>query len=35
MKERFRNITRIINGGYNGLANREAIYARAKKVLCG
>jgi len=34
-KEDFRKITRIINGGYNGLADREAIYARAKKVLCG
>jgi len=31
----FRQITKVINGGYNHLAEREAIYARAKKVLCG
>ena len=30
---RFRAITRRINGGYNGLAAREAYYARAKQVL--
>ncbi len=29
----FREITRRINGGYNGLAAREAYYARAKQVL--
>lgn len=29
----FRKITRIINGGYNGLADRESIYKRALKVL--
>ncbi|HEX8699171.1 MAG TPA: peptidoglycan-binding protein [Myxococcaceae bacterium] len=29
----FREITRRINGGFNGLAAREAYYARAKQVL--
>ncbi len=29
----FREITRRINGGFNGLTAREAYYARAKKVL--
>jgi hypothetical protein len=29
----FRKITKIINGGYNGYADREAIWKRAKKVL--
>ena len=29
----FRRITRIINGGYNGLADREMYYKRAKEVL--
>ncbi|WP_224366181.1 peptidoglycan-binding protein [Hyalangium versicolor] len=29
----FREITRRINGGYNGLSSREAYYARAKQVL--
>lgn len=29
----FRQITKIINGGYNGLADREAIYKRALEVL--
>lgn len=28
-----RECTRIINGGYNGLADREALYAKAVKVL--
>jgi putative chitinase len=31
----FRNITRIINGGYNGEAAREAYYSRALNVLHG
>jgi putative chitinase len=29
----FRRITRIINGGYNGLKDREQYYARAQAVL--
>jgi putative chitinase len=29
----FRRITRIINGGYNGFADRSALYITAKKVL--
>jgi putative chitinase len=29
----FREITRRINGGYNGMADREAFWARAKAVL--
>lgn len=29
----FKKITRIINGGYNGLADREAIYERALRTL--
>lgn len=29
----FRKITRKINGGYNGLADRERIYKKAKEVL--
>lgn len=29
----FRKITKIINGGYNGYSDREAIWKRAKKVL--
>lgn len=29
----FRKITKIINGGYNGYADREAIWKRAKDVL--
>jgi putative chitinase len=29
----FREITRKINGGYNGLAARERYYERAKQVL--
>lgn len=31
----FKAITRRINGGYNGLAEREAYYRRAKQVLAG
>ncbi|MFV0419825.1 MAG: hypothetical protein ACK5KT_13985 [Dysgonomonas sp.] len=29
----FKKITKIINGGYNGYSDREAIWKRAKKVL--
>lgn len=29
----FKRITKIINGGYNGLKDREELYAAAKKVL--
>src|SRR5215467_14480028 len=29
----FREITRRINGGYNGLASRQAFYKKAKEVL--
>lgn len=29
----FRQITRIINGGYNGYADRETIWLRAKEVI--
>lgn len=29
----FKNITKIINGGYNGYSDREAIWKRAKKIL--
>ena len=32
-KEQFNTITRRINGGINGLADREALYAKALKVL--
>lgn len=31
--QNFREITRRINGGFNGLADREKYYARAKRVL--
>lgn len=30
-----RGVTRIINGGYNGLAERESLYVKALKVLQG
>lgn len=30
---RFRDITRKINGGYNGLEDREKLYERAKRML--
>jgi predicted chitinase len=29
----FEAVTRAINGGLNGLANREAYYAKAREVL--
>ena len=29
----FKRVTKIINGGYNGLADREKLYEAAKKVL--
>lgn len=29
----FRKVTKIINGGYNGLSDRKSIYERAKTVL--
>ncbi len=29
----FKKITRIINGGYNGMADRQAFYERAQQVL--
>jgi predicted chitinase len=32
-KQDFKQITKRINGGYNGLDDRERYYARAKKVL--
>lgn len=34
-KEQFDRITRRINGGLNGKADRDKYYARAKEVLCG
>jgi predicted chitinase len=33
-QEKILAITKKINGGYNGLAEREKYYSRAKKVLC-
>ena len=32
-KLNFRRITRIINGGYNGYADREAIWIKAKEII--
>jgi len=32
-KINFRRITRIINGGYNGHADREAIWLKAKEII--
>lgn len=32
-QQKFKEITKRINGGYNGLADREQFYARAKKAL--
>lgn len=32
-KGEFRQITKVVNGGYNGLARREAFYKRAKDAL--
>lgn len=32
-ESRFRDITRRINGGYNGLEDREKLYARCKRML--
>lgn len=33
-KQEFRKITRIINGGYNGMADRQKFYDKAREVLC-
>lgn len=33
-KQEFRKITRIINGGYNGMADRQKFYDKARGVLC-
>jgi putative chitinase len=33
--ESFRQITRIVNGGYNGWEDRLSLYLKAKEVLCG